>query len=69
MSGLGRARDQATEGSRVGSHGSPNPSGAVGAVPASQPSWQQGPPLYPWCPGLDRGMDSPGEALKKGNSL
>lgn len=64
-SGLGRARGQARGGSRVGSHGSPDPLGAVRAVLAGQPSWQQGPLSYPWCPGLDGGTGSPGEALKR----
>lgn len=68
MSGLGRARDQAREGSRVGSHGSPNPSGAVGAVPASQPAQlaARAPfvPLVPWAGqgnGLPRGGPEKGQ--------
>ena len=60
MSGLGRARDQARKGLGWAHMGVPIPRELwEQCQPASQPSWQQGPPLYPWCPGLDRGMDSP----------
>ena len=48
----GKGQGSGKKRSRVGSHGSPNPSGAVGAVPASQPAQlaARAPfvPLVPW---------------------